>query len=90
MKPIAAGCTLPCAFLQAMAASGASGAHARVFLPAVLNLLSSFPGAVSAFEGAWRSLPLRTYLPWVSQMLSLLGQPEGGALVPVLEALAAR
>ena len=46
--------------------------------------------AQAAFSRGWRRVPLRALLPWLSQMLSRLGAPEGAALVAPLEELARR
>lgn len=75
---------------QALAASGASSTSAQLLLPAVLQLLGSYPAAAAAFSTAWRQLPLGCYLPWAPQMLASLGAEEGAVLQPVLEQLAAR
>lgn len=47
-------------------------------------------GACAVFEETWRGVPLGVYLPWISQMLSRLGDSEGKTLLTPLEELAAR
>jgi len=44
----------------------------------------------AAFGAHWRGVPVRALLPWLSQMLSRLGEEGGAALAAPLEALARR
>ncbi len=73
-----------------MAECGSTSATARSFLPAVLGLLSTGPAACDVFKEAWRDVPLGAFVPWVSQMLSRVGEREGRVLLTVLEDLARR
>jgi hypothetical protein len=47
-------------------------------------------GARGAFAAGWRGVPLKALLPWLSQMLSRLGEEEGAVLAAPLEELARR
>lgn len=57
-------------------------------VPRALTVLEGREAAQQAWSTAWRSAPLHVLLPWAAQMLSLLGSPEGAALLPTLKALA--
>ena len=57
-------------------------------VPRALTVLEGRKAAQLAWSTAWHSAPLHVLLPWAAQMLSLLGSPEGIALLPTLKALA--
>ena len=57
-------------------------------VPRALTVLEGRKPAQQAWIAAWHSAPLHVLLPWAAQMLSLLGSPEGPALLPALKALA--
>jgi hypothetical protein len=59
------------------AAAGAAGVEAAELSP-----------GQQAFQEHWRGVPVGVFLPWVSQMLSRLGEPEGQVLKGPLEELA--
>eukprot|EP00798_Chlamydomonas_sp_ICE-L_P011150 gene11149-18769_t len=86
--------------LRAMSLSSALGGRpSSLRFPLLLEVMGDNSSRSAAelqrageeFERQWRSVPLATYLPWTNQMLSRLTSkgPEAGALMPVLEALAA-
>ena len=62
-----------------------AGVEAQLMVPRALKVLESSNSAQQAWLGAWGSTPLHVLLPWAAQMLSLLGSPEGAALLPVLK-----
>ncbi len=57
-------------------------------VPRALTVLEGRKPGQQAWSTAWPSAPLHVLLPWAAQMLSLLGSPEGPALLPTLKALA--
>lgn len=67
------------------ASAGGRKAGAHTAAAAAAAALS--PGE-QAFQEHWRDVPLGIFLPWVSQMLSRLGEPEGRVLKGPLEELA--
>jgi hypothetical protein len=61
------------------------GDQARLFVPRVLMVMGGGGPTADAFLADWQRVPLASLLPWAAQMLSLLGEPEGAALLPALE-----
>lgn len=65
-----------------------AGSPPSLLFSRVLQLHAASPVASAELAARWRRVPLRSYLPWAPQMLSLVGAGEGNhALVPLLAAL---
>jgi hypothetical protein len=57
-------------------------------LPRVLALLGLENSTHAVFEAGLESVPSWVFIAWVSQILSVMEQPEGAVLAPVLERMA--
>ena len=64
-----------------------AGSQARLFVPRLLSVMGDSGGARAEWEAGWQGVPLQALLPWAAQMLSLLGSPEGAALLPTLKVI---
>jgi hypothetical protein len=54
-------------------------------VPQALAVMEGSQAARQAWAVSWDSASLHVLLPWAAQMLSLLGSPQGSALVPSLK-----
>eukprot|EP00897_Mesotaenium_endlicherianum_P010382 jgi/Mesen1/9372/ME000610S08690 len=78
--------------LKALAGSSAGGASmpARCGLARVLALLGKHPHTLSCFRARAPRVPTWLFIAWIPQMLAAVDEPEGEALVRILEAIAAQ
>jgi hypothetical protein len=60
------------------------GSEAELYIPRALLLLVEEKGR-QVWRANWENAPLYVFLPWAAQMFSLMGTPEGDALVSCLE-----
>ncbi|KAL0481755.1 hypothetical protein AKO1_012371 [Acrasis kona] len=58
--------------------------------PRLLELLERYPNTRKTFQQHSNELPIKNVLPWVSQILSRMGGPEGASLAPIVENLASQ
>lgn len=77
-------CKLWLWFEKSLTLCCSGGAEAELYIPRAILLLTHV-SACRAWETAWRKAPLHVYLPWVPQMLSLMGTTDGDPLIPCLE-----
>ena len=56
-------------------------------VPRALTVIEGSESAQQAWSGACGGAPQHVLLPWAAQMLSLLGSPEGAALLSTLKVL---
>lgn len=70
--------------------SETAGKQAQLYVPRLLDALTGGAAAEAAFAAHWRGVPLEAFLPWGPSMLSLLEEPQGEALLPVLEVCSAK
>ena len=61
------------------------GAEARLSVPRLLSVMGDSADAREEWRTGWQGVPLQALLPWAAQMLSLLSQAEGDALLPTLK-----
>ena len=54
-------------------------------VPRALTVMEGSQSARQAWAESWGSASLHVLLPWAAQMLSLLGSPQGAALLPSLK-----
>jgi hypothetical protein len=62
-----------------------TGVEAQLMVPRALTVMEGSQSARQAWAESWGSAPLHVLLPWAAQMLSLLGSPQGAALLPSLK-----
>lgn len=61
------------------------GAEARLSVPRLLSVMGDSADAREEWRTGWQGVPLQALLPWAAQMLSLLSQAEGDAMLPTLK-----
>lgn len=62
-----------------------TGVEAQLMVPRALTVMEGSESARQAWAESWGSASLHVLLPWAAQMLSLLGSPQGAALLPSLK-----
>ena len=57
---------------------------ARDRFPRLLHLIASYPSVRESFSSHISEIPSWMFIRWISQMLGIINEPEGAAVVPIL------